>query len=91
DAAGDAPAVLLRRVDGVLAASPARTLAAEGLARLARLPGTAWHAPGTSFRAPRPFGDALVVTNDLSPHMFTRAGAWGFPTREDARRLSRTF
>ncbi|MES1240784.1 MAG: methyltransferase domain-containing protein, partial [Acidobacteriota bacterium] len=33
----------------------------------------------------------LMVTNDISPHMFYSAGLWGFPTREDARRLSRTF
>lgn len=33
----------------------------------------------------------LLVTNDISPHMFLRAGLWGFPTREEAGRLSRTF
>ena len=33
----------------------------------------------------------LIVTNDISPHMFYSAGLWGLPTREDARRLSRTF
>jgi SAM-dependent methyltransferase len=32
-----------------------------------------------------------VITNDISPHMFFSAGLWGLPTREDARRLSRTF
>lgn len=36
-------------------------------------------------------GDVLIVTNDISPHMFYRAGLWGMPTREDATRLSRTF
>jgi SAM-dependent methyltransferase len=91
DASGAAAAVLLRRRGGALAASPARPLSAEALARLARLPGAAWHQPGAGFGAPAAFGDALVVTNDVSPHMFTRAGAWGFPTREDARRLSRSF
>ncbi|HEV2148426.1 MAG TPA: methyltransferase domain-containing protein [Longimicrobiaceae bacterium] len=34
---------------------------------------------------------ALIVTNDISPHMFYRAGLWGLPTREDATRLSRSF
>ena len=34
---------------------------------------------------------ALIITNDVSPHMFARAGLWGLPTREDATRLSRTF
>ena len=33
----------------------------------------------------------LVMTNDISPHMFFRAGTWGMPTREDAEHLSRTF
>lgn len=42
-------------------------------------------------RAGAAAGDAVVVTNDISPHMFTRAGMWGMPTREDARSLSRTF
>jgi SAM-dependent methyltransferase len=32
-----------------------------------------------------------IITNDISPHMFFSAGRWGLPTREDARRLSRTF
>jgi SAM-dependent methyltransferase len=93
DAAADgtAPAVLLRRDGGAVAASPARPLSREALTRLIRHPGAAWHEPGTPFVAPSAFGDALVVTNDLSPHMFTRAGAWGFPTREDARMLSRSF
>lgn len=36
-------------------------------------------------------GGSVVVTNDISPHMFYRAGIWGLPTREDATRLSRTF
>ncbi|MEW5927685.1 MAG: methyltransferase domain-containing protein [Gemmatimonadota bacterium] len=36
-------------------------------------------------------GGALIVTNDISPHMFYRAGLWGLPTREDATQLSRTF
>jgi SAM-dependent methyltransferase len=89
--AGDVPAVLLRREGGNLAASPALPLSPEALAQLERLPGAAWHRAGTPFAAASAFGDALVVTNDLSPHMFTRAGAWGFPTREDARRLSRSF
>jgi SAM-dependent methyltransferase len=35
--------------------------------------------------------EPLMVTNDISPHMFRSAGLWGAPTREDARRLSRTF
>lgn len=88
---GDVPAMLLRREGGRLAASPVLPLSPDALARLERLPGTVWHVPGAPFRARRAFGDALMVTNDLSPHMFTRAGAWGFPAREDARRLSRSF
>ncbi|HYW08943.1 MAG TPA: methyltransferase domain-containing protein [Longimicrobium sp.] len=91
DASGVAPSVLLRSDGSVLGASPTLPLSRESLGRLAGLPGAAWHEPGTEFRAPTAFGDALVVTNDVSPHMFTRAGAWGFPTREDARRLSRSF
>lgn len=88
---GGVPVVLVRRDGEATAASPALPLSREELARLVRLPGAAWHEPGAPFAAPAAFGDALMVTNDLSPHMFTRAGAWGFPTREDARRLSRTF
>jgi SAM-dependent methyltransferase len=49
-------------------------------------------------RALRPFLDArngagapVMITNDVSRHMFYRAGLWGTSTREDARRLSRTF
>jgi SAM-dependent methyltransferase len=91
DGAGDVPAVLLRREGGTLAASPVLPLSPEALAQLGRLPGAAWHQAQAPFTAPGAFGGALVVTNDLSPHMFTRAGAWGFPTREDARRLSRSF
>lgn len=34
---------------------------------------------------------ALMITNDISSHMFRSAGLWGFPTREDARLLPRTF
>ncbi len=33
----------------------------------------------------------LMITNDISSHMFLSAGLWGFPTREDARLLPRTF
>ncbi|HEX8693633.1 MAG TPA: methyltransferase domain-containing protein [Longimicrobium sp.] len=33
----------------------------------------------------------VMITNDVSRHMFYRAGLWGMPTREDALRLSRTF
>lgn len=33
----------------------------------------------------------LMITNDISSHMFRSAGLWGFPTREDARLLPRTF
>jgi SAM-dependent methyltransferase len=91
DDAGDVTAVLLRRENGTVAASPALPLSPEALAQLGRLPGAVWHQARAPFTAPSAFGDALVVTNDLSPHMFTRAGAWGFPTREDARRLSRSF
>lgn len=92
DAGGGVPAALvLRREGGATAASPVLPLAPGGLGRLLRLPGAAWHQVGVPFVAPPAFGDAMVVTNDLSPHMFTRAGAWGFPTREDARRLSRSF
>ncbi len=36
-------------------------------------------------------GGALIVTNDISPHMFYRAGLWGLPSREDATQLSRSF
>lgn len=32
-----------------------------------------------------------MITNDVSRHMFYRAGLWGMPTREDALELSRTF
>lgn len=91
DDAGNLPAVLLRREGGAPASSPVLPLAPGALAQLGRLPGAAWHRTGTPFAATSAFGDARVVTNDLSPHMFTRAGAWGFPTREDARRLSRSF
>jgi SAM-dependent methyltransferase len=47
--------------------------------------------PGVSFGRELPMGDALIVTNDLSPHMFSLAGLWGLPTREDGTRLTRTF
>ncbi|HWM89195.1 MAG TPA: hypothetical protein VN493_00360 [Thermoanaerobaculia bacterium] len=33
----------------------------------------------------------LMISNDISSHMFLSAGLWGFPTREDARLLPRTF
>jgi len=33
----------------------------------------------------------LMITNDISRHMFYRAGLWGLATREDAHSLSRTF
>lgn len=33
----------------------------------------------------------VMITNDVSRHMFFRAGLWGMPTREDAMRMSRTF
>ena len=33
----------------------------------------------------------VMITNDVSQHMFYRAGVWGMPTREDALRMSRTF
>jgi SAM-dependent methyltransferase len=33
----------------------------------------------------------VMITNDVSQHMFFRAGLWGMPTREDALKLSRTF
>lgn len=33
----------------------------------------------------------LMITNDISSHMFRSAGLWGLPTREDARLLPRTF
>lgn len=36
-------------------------------------------------------GGPLIITNDISPHMFFSAGRWGLPTREDASQLSRTF
>ncbi|HVH13289.1 MAG TPA: methyltransferase domain-containing protein, partial [Longimicrobium sp.] len=48
--------------------------------------------------APAPFAPArhagptpTMITNDVSRHMFYRAGLWGMPTREDALELSRTF
>ena len=61
------------------------------LARLGSLPEAVSHAPGLPFRPAPPAGGARIVTNDLSPHMFARAGMWGMPTREDATRLRRTF
>jgi len=33
----------------------------------------------------------VMITNDVSRHMFYRAGLWGMPTREDGLRMSRTF
>ncbi len=33
----------------------------------------------------------VMVTNDISPHMFRSAGLWGAPTRENADHLARTF
>lgn len=36
-------------------------------------------------------GTPVMITNDVSRHMFYRAGLWGMPTREDALRMSRTF
>jgi SAM-dependent methyltransferase len=42
-------------------------------------------------RLPAPAPAPVMVTNDISPHMFRSAGLWGAPTREDAHRLSRTF
>lgn len=38
-----------------------------------------------------PVKETLMVTNDVSPHMFRSAGLWGVPVREDARKLSRTL
>jgi SAM-dependent methyltransferase len=85
------PALLLRRrADGSVAAAPV-PLAENEVAHLSSLAEAVWHTPGEPFHPARPVGDALILTNDLSPHMFTRAGAWGFPTREDATRLTRTF
>lgn len=85
------PALLLRRrADGSVAAAPV-PLAEHEVAHLSSLAEAVWHTPGEPFHPARPVGDALIVTNDLSPHMFTRAGAWGFPTREDATLLTRTF
>jgi SAM-dependent methyltransferase len=85
------PSLLLRRdPSGGTAATPLALSEAQ-VAHLSSLSETVWHGVGEPFRPLRPVGDALIVTNDLSPHMFTRAGAWGFPTREDATLLTRTF
>jgi SAM-dependent methyltransferase len=84
------PALLLRRDGDGVALFPL-ALGDADLARLSSLGEARWHAAGEPFAAARPTGGAVIVTNDLSPHMFTRAGAWGFPTREDATLLSRTF
>ena len=87
---GSAAAVVLRRDGDRLAASAPMRLAGEELARLESLPGVGPYEGGL-FRPAGTPGAAFVITNDVSPHMFARAGVWGFPTREDARRLSRTF
>lgn len=59
---------------------------------------SSWSVPGRGRRAAEVVaaargeeGNPRIITNDISPHMFYRAGIWGFPTREDATRLSRTF
>lgn len=90
-AGGPLPSLLLRR-DGVGGTKAiALTLNGPQVAHLSLLPETLWHAPGERFGTARRASDALIVTNDLSPHMFMRAGVWGFPTREDATLLTRTF
>jgi SAM-dependent methyltransferase len=61
------------------------------LAHLGSLPEAVPYRDGDPFPPPAPLAGARIVTNDLSPHMFARAGAWGMPTREDATRLRRTF
>lgn len=87
DPGAPAPAALLRVDEGETRTTRLALDAAE-LARLESVGGAVWH---DGFHPGRPAEGARIVTNDLSPHMFTRAGAWGFPTREDATRLTRTF
>jgi SAM-dependent methyltransferase len=67
----------------------ATTATADGAAvETASAAGGALSAPIRS-RGGRPA--PLMITNDVSQHMFYRAGVWGMPTREDAMRMSRTF
>ena len=69
----------------------ALSLPEADLVRLCALPEAVWHGPGLPFPPAGAGSGARIVTNDLSPHMFARAGVWGMPTREDATRLRRTF
>lgn len=81
------PAVLF----GAGGARAALALSDGELARLSSLPEAVWHEPGAPLHRGTEEGGARIVTNDLSPHMFARAGLWGMPTREDATRLTRSF
>jgi SAM-dependent methyltransferase len=81
------PAVLFGAGD----ARAALALSDGELARLSSLPEAVWHEAGAPFHPAAWEGGARIVTNDLSPHMFARAGLWGMPTREDATRLTRSF
>ncbi|MBV9774019.1 MAG: methyltransferase domain-containing protein [Gemmatimonadetes bacterium] len=90
---------LLTRPDGELVVSESVSLAAEELLHLVHAGEAVWlFGTGAADRAVEAVaagaetdGGALIVTNDISPHMFYRAGVWGLPSREDATRLSRTF
>lgn len=90
---------LLTRPDGELVVSAVVALEAADLLRLVHAGEAVWlFGTGAGDRAAEAVaasaetgGGALIVTNDISPHMFYRAGVWGLPSREDATRLSRTF
>jgi SAM-dependent methyltransferase len=91
-AGGDpVPARLLQHEDGHTREAALELDEAE-LAHLGTLPDVVWADDGGAHPPVRRVaGDAAIITNDLSPHMFSLAGLWGMPTREDATCLSRTF
>lgn len=90
---------LLTRPDGELVVSGAFVVEAAELQHLVHAGEAVWlfgtgaagAAVGAVEAGAEVDGGALIVTNDISPHMFYRAGMWGLPSREDATRLSRTF
>jgi len=67
---------------GELLREPAMVRAGQGAAGAPPDPG-GWPAAGGP--------GSLLITNDISRHMFYLAGLWGLATREDAHSLSRTF
>lgn len=96
DGAPRCAARLLRQVDG--RADVSAPLELSGAALLAWLAGGGTEdgegealalAAAAGARADGPW--PTMITNDVSRHMFYRAGLWGMPTREDALELSRTF